>query len=81
MYYAHKGSSSDNAFTTHDNAPKRIFLAFETKKERQQAQDNIWSESNYEQNLIFCDRKMVEKFFGKDFIVVKNVIYNRNDPR
>jgi len=70
MYYAHKGSSSDNAFTVlEDGNPIREFMGFETKKERISEQDKIWKESNQEQNLIFCTRKFVEKYYGRDFYV------------
>lgn len=69
MVYAHKGSSSDNALIILDGFPVRTFLAFESKASRQKAQDQIYDESDGEENLIFCTRKEVEKWFGKDFVV------------
>ena len=71
MFYAHEGSSSDNAFTVIDGFPIRRFVGFETKKERLEEQDRIWKESNHETNLIFCTRKFVEEFLGRNFYVNK----------
>jgi hypothetical protein len=76
MFYAHQGNSSDNAFTTYDGFPTRAFVAFETKKERKEAQEKIWAESNRKENLIFCTRKMVEEYHGRDFVIVKGVVYS-----
>lgn len=69
MYYAHKGSSSDNAFTTFNGHATRQFYAFNTKAERQAFQDNVWKESNHQQNVIFCTAKFAKKWLNKNFYV------------
>lgn len=70
MFYGHKGNATDNAFTTFNGQPTRTFYAFDTKTEREEAQEKIWQESGQSENLIFCTRKMVVENLGKDFVVL-----------
>lgn len=72
MFYAHKGSSNDNAFTTIDGFPTRTFMAFNTKAEREAAREKIWQQSGKQKNLIDCKREFVEEYFGKNFYVAPN---------
>lgn len=65
MFYAHEGNRTDNAFTTFNGAPTRVFRAFDTKKERDAYREKVWG--NGENNLIDCDRKLVEKYLTKNF--------------
>lgn len=70
MYYAHKGNATDNGFPVVDDCYLiRQFLAYPTMKERQQAQNAIWQESNQELNLIFCKPEMVVQYLGTHFYV------------
>lgn len=71
MYYAHQGSSSDNAMTTSGGRPyARKFLAFSTRKEREEARSQIWEQSQGQENLIDASRKEVVSLFGRDFMIV-----------
>jgi hypothetical protein len=72
MFYAHKGNATDNAFTTYNGSPTRTLLAFETKKEREEAREKIWQDSGHAQNLIDCGRKLVEQYMGRDFVVLSS---------
>lgn len=79
-YYAHKGNSSDNAFTTRDGQPTRTFMAFDSKKEREEAREKIWKESGHQKNLIDCKRDLVVEYYGNDFFVApNNQIYSDYD--
>lgn len=66
MVYAHQGSSSDNAFTVYNGQPTRTFLAFDTPTARKKYQAKVWSESGQDENVIFCYRKDVEEYKGRD---------------
>lgn len=79
MFYAHKGSSSDNAFTTFNGTPTRQFLAFETKAERQAAQGKIWEDSNGRENLIFCTRKFVESVYPAFYVAADGTVWQSAD--
>lgn len=66
MFYAHEGNRTDNAFTLGiDNKPVRVFRAFNTKGERMQYREKVYQDG--ENNLIDCNRKMVEKYLGRTF--------------
>lgn len=69
MFYAHKGQSSDNAFTTLNGYHTRTFYAFKTKAEREAEREKIWKESNGSQNLIDCTRAFVAQYEGSKFYV------------
>lgn len=74
-YYAHEGSSNDNAFTTDHGMPTRVFRVFKSKQEREEYRKKIWMESNHQTNLIDCTRLFVEKWNGKNFVVSNGVVY------
>jgi len=65
MFYAHEGARTDNAFTTENGVPTRVFRAFDTKNERDAYREKVWDGG--ENNLIDCPRKMVEQYLTKDF--------------
>lgn len=75
MFYAHKGDSTDNAFTTINGFPTRSFKAFNTKKERQEYQDKIWKESGGQLNVIFCTSKFLKSCYPS-FHVNGNDVYS-----
>lgn len=78
MFYAHKGSAYDNAFTIDQyGQPTREFVGFETKKARRDYQNEVFNNSN--DNVIFCSRRFVEKYLGRDFYVSESGFCFRND--
>ena len=66
MFFAHEGNRTDNAFPLDsDNKPVRVFRAFDTKKERDAYREKVWN--NGVNNLIDCNRKLVEQYLTKRF--------------
>jgi hypothetical protein len=80
MKYAHIGDSTDNAMTVGvDGQPIRTFIAFPNAKDRKQFQDDTWKETGGMRNVIFCTRKDVEKYFGKNFVITTSGIMSFDD--
>lgn len=61
----------DNNFIDYENGLpyNYVIYAYENAKERQEALDQLWAAGRH--NGMFCTRKEVEKYYGKNFGVNK----------
>ncbi len=76
-FYAHVGPTGP--FQTYNGRPYNTFMAFDSKKERQDYQDKVWEESNHQRNVVFCSRKYVESWFGRNFYVGHDKLVYRSE--
>jgi len=66
-FYAHAGSSNDNAFND-----SRVFMHFSSKKQMLSKQDEIWETSDKTKNLIPCRASLVNRELGKEKYLAPN---------
>lgn len=77
MYYAFQIKKPDNALTTRDGILQNPVLAFDSKKERQEALDLMYNTTD--NNMIFATRNEVEKYFGREFFVIEGRVYDEHE--
>lgn len=65
LIFATEGSAFDNAFTIRNSKPERFLRVFTTEEQFLTRQDEIWEQSKHSLNLVKCDHKTVQRYYGE----------------